>query len=299
MRKRGPSSQRSHFFQRVLGALLGLGALVISSGIASAAQGSEQYIVVASTTSTQSSGLFDYILPQFEAETDIEVRVVAVGTGQAIRIAERGDADVLFVHHQPSEERFVAAGYGVNRRDVMYNDFVIVGPAADPAGIEGTKDASAALAAIVQARAPFVSRGDDSGTHKKELSLWDAAGIDPSTASGAWYRETGSGMGAALNTAAAMDAYTLTDRGSWLSFRNRGDLGVLSQGDPRLFNQYGVILVNPARHPHVRAEAGRRFLEWLTSRDGQEAIAAYRVRDQQLFFPNYHEFAQSGAEAAP
>jgi len=243
-------------------------------------------ITVASTTSTENSGLFEYLLPEFTEDSGIEVRVVAVGTGQAIRIARNGDADVLFVHHRPSEEAFVAEGYGVRRYPVMHNDFVIVGPASDPAGISDTGDAAGALAAIARSRNIFASRGDDSGTHKKERSLWQAAGLDPAAAGDAWYRETGSGMGATLNTASAMDAYTLSDRGTWIRFGNKGDLVILSEGDPALFNPYGVILVNPGRHPHVRAEQGQAFIDWLVSPRGQRLIAAYRIDGEQAFFPD-------------
>ncbi len=258
-------------------------ALVLAAPAAWAGKGE---IIVASTTSTQNSGLFEHILPMFEAETGIKVRVVAVGTGQAIRLARRGDADVLFVHHKPSELKFVADGFGVKRFDVMYNDFVIVGPSDDPAGIRGMTDAAAAFARIAKAKALFASRGDDSGTNKAELGLWKAAGIDVAGASGRWYRETGSGMGATLNTASGLDAYTLSDRATWLNFRNRGRLAVLVEGDPRLFNQYGVTLVNPKKYPHVRVAEGQAFIDWLLSDKGQAAIAAYRVNGQQLFFPN-------------
>jgi tungstate transport system substrate-binding protein len=243
-------------------------------------------ITVASTTSTENSGLFGYLLPIFQKKTGIEVRVVAVGTGQAIKLAQNGDADVLFVHHKPSEEKFIAAGYGVKRFDVMYNDFVIVGPKADPAGLRGGADAAAALRRIADAQASFASRGDDSGTHKKEQSLWLGAGVAAAAASGRWYRETGSGMGATLNAAAGMGAYTLTDRASWIAFANKADLELLVEGDKRLFNQYGVSLVNPARFPHVKAADGQAFVDWLISPDGQSAIAAFRVDGQQLFFPN-------------
>jgi len=225
-------------------------------------------------------------LPQFTAATGIAVRVVAVGTGQALRIARNGDADVLLVHHRPSEEAFVAEGHGVARYDVMFNDFVLVGPRADSARLRGLDDAATALARVAAARAPFASRGDDSGTHKKELGLWAAAGLDPGAASGTWYRETGSGMGATLNAAAAMGAYALTDRATWLAFRNKGDLEVLVEGDRRLFNPYSAILVNPARHPHVHAREGQAFIDWLISGPGQDAIAAYRLDGRQLFFPN-------------
>ncbi|MCW9001145.1 MAG: substrate-binding domain-containing protein [Rhodospirillales bacterium] len=250
------------------------------------ASAGDRFITVASTTSTANSGLFDSILPIFQSKTGIEVRVVAVGTGQAIRLAKSGDADVLFVHHRPSEEKFVAEGFGVKRFDVMYNDFVIVGPKADPAGIKGMKDAPAAFAKIAAAGAPFASRADDSGTHKKEKGLWAAAKVDPVKASGGWYRETGSGMGATLNTASAMNAYALTDRGTWLSFGNRGDLVALAEGDERLFNPYGVILVNPAKFPHIKQADGQAFIDWIVSPEGQVAIAAYKRGGEQLFFPS-------------
>jgi tungstate transport system substrate-binding protein len=246
----------------------------------------EPFIVVQSTTSTQNSGLYDAILPEFTAAAGIEVRVVAVGTGQAIKNAQNCDGDVLLVHARPAEEKFVAEGYGVARTDLMYNDFVIVGPADDPAAIAGSGDAGAALTAIRDAGAPFASRGDDSGTHKKELALWQAAGIDPAAESGGWYRETGSGMGATLNIAVGMGAYALTDRATWIAFGNKGDHKILAEGDPALFNQYGVILVNPERCPNVKAEEGQAFIDWLLSDDGQAAIAAYRRDGQQLFFPN-------------
>lgn len=246
----------------------------------------ERFIVLQSTTSTQNSGLFDAILPGFTARSGVEVRVVAVGTGQALKNARNGDGDVLLVHAKPAEEAFVAEGFGVERLDVMYNDFVIVGPPADPAGIAGKADATAALKAVAEAGAPFASRGDDSGTHKKELALWTAAGVDPAAASGTWYRETGSGMGATLNTAVGMDAYTMTDRGTWIAFKNKGDFRILVEGDARLFNQYGVILVNPEKHPRVKAEDGQAFIDWLTGKEGQAAIAAYKRAGEQLFFPN-------------
>jgi tungstate transport system substrate-binding protein len=246
----------------------------------------ERFITVASTTSTENSGLFAHLLPRFTAASGIAVRVVAVGTGQAITLAKNGDADVLFVHHKPSEESFVADGFGVERFDVMYNDFVLVGPAGDPAGIGGLAEAPAAFARIAAAEAPFASRGDDSGTHKTELGLWRAAGVDAAAASGTWYRETGSGMGATLNAASAMDAYALTDRATWLKFANKGDLEVLVEGDPRLFNQYGVILVSAEKHPHVKVADGEAFIEWLTSPAGQAAIGAYRIEGAPAFFPN-------------
>jgi len=246
----------------------------------------EKFLTVASTTSTENSGLFQFLLPLFQRDTGIEVRVVAVGTGQAIELAQRGDADVLFVHHKPSEEKFVADGFGVARFDVMYNDFVVVGPRTDPAGVHGMTDVVAALTKVAAAHAPFVSRGDDSGTHKLELSLWQAAGVDVAAASGTWYREAGAGMGATLNTASGLEAYSLTDRGTWLSFTNRGHLAIVVEGDRRLFNQYGVILVNPAKYPHVKATEGQMFIDWLLSTKGQQAIAAFRVAEEQAYFPN-------------
>jgi tungstate transport system substrate-binding protein len=272
MRCRNP---RMHFAIAML-----LMALVIPAAAA------ERFITVASTTSTENSGLFGFILPQFQQATGIEVRVVAVGTGQAIKNAERGDADVLFVHHKPSEDQFVAQGFGVERRDVMYNDYVLLGPQTDPSGIKGTKDTVAALRQIAAKQTPFMSRGDDSGTHKLELSLWEAAGIDVKKASGSWYREAGSGMGATLNMASGLDGYTISDRGTWISFKNKGQLAIAVEGDPRLFNQYGVILVNPAKHARVKAEDGRAFIGWLISDQGQKAIADFRIEGQQLFFPN-------------
>jgi tungstate transport system substrate-binding protein len=263
--------------------------VVLVALLALPAVAAERFITVASTTSTENSGLFGYILPKFQQITGIAVRVVAVGTGQAMKNAERGDADVLFVHHQPSEEEFVAQGFGVERRDVMYNDFVLVGPQTDPARIQGMTDVVAALAQIAATPAAFVSRGDDSGTHKLELSLWEAAGIDVKKASGSWYREVGAGMGATLNTATGLDGYTISDRGTWISFQNKGKLAVLVAGDRRLFNQYGVILVNPAKHAHVKAKEGQAFIDWLTSDQGQQAIADFRIEGQQLFFPNAHK----------
>lgn len=243
------------------------------------------FITVASTTSTEQSGLFREILPAFRAATGIEARVVALGTGQALDMGRRGDADVVFVHDALAEERFVAEGFGVRRHEVMYNDFVIVGPKSDPAQAAG-RDVAAALRAIAQARAPFASRGDNSGTHAAELRYWKAVGVDPAAGKGSWYRETGSGMGPTLNMGSSANAYVLTDRGTWLSFRNRGELAVLVEGDTRLFNQYGVILVNPQRHPHVKQDAGQRFVDWLVSPAGQRAIAAYRIGGEPVFFPN-------------
>ncbi|KUJ79991.1 substrate-binding domain-containing protein [Ruegeria profundi] len=262
-------------------------ATLIAVGLtATEASAEAPFIVVQSTTSTQNSGLLDYILPGFEAETGIDVRVVAVGTGQAIRNAINGDGDVLLVHSKPAEEKFVADGWGVQRFDVMYNDFVLVGPKSDPAQVKGGTDIVAALTAVAEAEAPFASRGDDSGTHKAEMRLWDATAAEPTAASGTWYRETGSGMGATLNVANGMGAYVLTDRATWQSFGNKDNLEVLVEGDPRLFNQYGVILVNAEKHPHVRAAAGQRFIDWLIGPHGQEAIASYKLDGQQLFFPN-------------
>ncbi len=261
-------------------------ALALLIALGRTAPAAERFITLASTTSTANSGLFDHILPLFTATTAIEVRVVAVGTGAALKLGERGDADVVLVHARAAEDEFVARGFGVERRAVMYNDFVIVGPASDPAGIAGSRDAPAALVAIARAAAPFVSRGDDSGTHKAERRLWRAAGIDPSLGSGKWYFETGSGMGATLNTAAAKEAYSLSDRGTWLSFKNRGGLTVAVEGDRRLFNPYGVILVNPERHPYVKRKAAMAFIDWLTSAPGQAAIAAFAIAGEQLFVPN-------------
>lgn len=251
-----------------------------------AAQSMERFITVQSTTSTQNSGLFDAILPQFLDETGIELRVVAVGTGQAIRNAMNGDGDVLFVHSRPSEEKFVADGFGVQRFDVMYNDFVIVGPEDDPAGVAGSSNVVDALRTIAEAEAPFASRGDDSGTHKAELRLWNEAGVDVSAASGTWYRETGSGMGATLNTGTGMGAYVMTDRATWIAFGNKGAHAVAVEGDPKMFNQYGVILVNPEKHSNVKAKDGQVFVDWVISEQGQAAIAGYKVDGQQLFFPN-------------
>jgi tungstate transport system substrate-binding protein len=246
----------------------------------------DKSIVVASTTSTQDSGLFGHILPLFKAKTGIDVKVIAQGTGQALDTGRRGDADVVFVHAKPSEEKFVADGAGVKRYPVMYNDFVLIGPKSDPAGIAATRDIVAALRAIKAKNAPFVSRGDRSGTHQAELALWKDAGIDIATDKGPWYRDIGQGMGAALNTASAMNAYVLSDRGTWISFKNRGDLAIAVQGDNKLFNQYGVILVNPQKHAHVKQSPGQAFIDWLISPEGQKAIADYKINGEQLFFPN-------------
>jgi tungstate transport system substrate-binding protein len=248
----------------------------------------DKSIVVASTTSTQDSGLFGQILPLFKAKTGIDVRVIAQGTGQALDTARRGDADVVFVHAKPQEQKFITDGYGVKRHDVMYNDFVLIGPKNDPAGVAGKKDIVAALTAIKAKQAPFVSRGDRSGTHQAELALWRAAGVDIAKDKGPWYREIGQGMGAALNTASAMNAYVLADRGTWISFKNRSDLAIAVEGDRRLFNQYGIILVNPEKFPHVKKEDGQAFIDWITSPEGQKAIADYKIGGQQLFFPNAH-----------
>ena len=268
--------------RRFVAAALAAFAAVLAPG----ANAQDRYIVVASTTSTEQSGLFGFILPIFEKSTGIQVRVVALGTGQALDLARRGDADVVFVHDPAAERKFLAEGHGVGRRDVMYNDFVLIGPKSDPAKVAGGKDITAALEKIQAARAAFVSRGDESGTHAAELRLWKLAGIDIAAQKGPWYRDTGSGMGPALNTASAMNAYILADRGTWLSFKNRGDLEIVVEGDKRLFNQYGVMLVNPAKHPHVKKEMGQRFADWVVSPDGQRAIAQYTIGGQQLFFPN-------------
>ena len=260
-----------------------LGALFLSCV---AVQAEERFITVASTTSTEQSGLFKYLLPIFEKKTGIGVRVVAVGTGQALDIGRRGDADVVFVHAKPLEEKFLAEGQGVKRFDVMYNDFVLIGPKSDPAKVAGMKDAAQAFRMIKAAQAPFVSRADKSGTYFAELELWKLAGIDIAKDKGSWYRETGQGMGPALNTAAAMNAYILADRGTWLSFKNRADLDIVVQGDSRLFNQYGVMLVNPKLHPNVKVAEGQTFVDWVISPEGQRAIADYEINGQQLFFPN-------------
>jgi tungstate transport system substrate-binding protein len=246
----------------------------------------DKFIVLSSTTSTEQSGLFAHLLPIFEKKTGIKVRVVALGTGQALDMGRRGDADVVFVHDKAAEEKFVADGFALERKEVMYNDFVLIGPKADPAGVAGSREILAALKKIEAAKAPFVSRGDKSGTHAAELRYWKAAGIDPDKQKGPWYRDTGSGMGPALNTAASMDAYILADRGTWLSFKNRAELTIVVEGDQRLFNQYGVMLVNPAKHAHVKKELGQQFVDWVLSAEGQQAIADYKIGGQQLFFPN-------------
>jgi tungstate transport system substrate-binding protein len=249
----------------------------------------DKFIVVASTTSTEDSGLFKYLLPLFNAKTGIDVRVVAQGTGQALATARKGDADVVLVHDQAAEQKFVEDGFGVGRRDVMFNDFVIVGPKSDPAKIYGSRDVMQSLAKIAASRSAFVSRGDKSGTHAAELRYWNQANIDPQIGKGTWYRETGSGMGPTLNTASAMGAYAFTDRGTWFGFKNRGNLSIAVEGDAKLNNQYGIMLVNPAKHAHIKKEWGQSFIDWMTSPEGQSAIAAYKIEGQPLFFPNYVE----------
>jgi tungstate transport system substrate-binding protein len=256
------------------------------SATALQAQTPERFIVVSSTTSTTDSGLFNHLLPLFKNKTGIDVRVVSQGTGQALDTGRRGDADVVFVHAKAQEDKFVADGFGVERKPVMYNDFVLIGPKSDPAGVQGSKDIVAALKAVQAKQAPFISRGDKSGTHSAELALWKAAGIEIEQAKGPWYREIGQGMGAALNTASALNGYVLSDRATWLNFKNRGELAIVVEGDKRLFNQYGVILVNPAKHAHVKAKDGQAFIDWLVSPEGQKAIADYKINGEALFFPN-------------
>src|SRR5262245_30280379 len=268
--------------RRIMVAAALLAAFVLSGP----ARSQDKSITVASTTSTQDSGLFGHILPLFKAKTGIDVKVVAQGTGQALDTGRRGDADVVFVHAKPQEEKFVADGFGVKRFDVMYNDFVLIGPKADRAKIKGGNDVVGALKAISAAGSSFVSRGDRSGTHAAELALWKAAGLDPAGSKPAWYREIGQGMGAALNTANAMNAYVLSDRGTSISYKNKGDLEILVEGDQRLFNQYGVILVNPEKHPNVKKDLGQAFIDWILSAEGQNAIRSYKIEGQQLFFPN-------------
>ena len=253
--------------------------------LASPAIAQEKSIVVSSTTSTEQSGLFEFMLPIFKMKTGINVKVVAVGTGQALDIGRRGDADVVFVHDKPAEEKFVEEGFSTKRNEVMYNDFVLIGPQSDPAKIGGGKDIQVALQKIATAQAPFISRGDKSGTHAAELRYWKSAGITVLPTQ-TWYKETGSGMGPALNTASAMNGYILADRATWLSFKNRGDLVILVQGDPKLFNQYGVMLVNAAKFPHVKKVEGQAFIDWLVSKSGQDVIASYQIGGEQLFFPN-------------
>jgi tungstate transport system substrate-binding protein len=265
--------------------LIAAGALALLAQSAPALA-QDKSIVVASTTSTQDSGLFGHILPLFKAKTGIDVKVIALGTGQALDTARRGDADVVFVHAKSAEEKFLAEGFGVKRYPVMYNDFVLIGPKSDPAGVKGTKDIVAALNTIKSKAIPFISRGDKSGTHIAEINLWKAAGVDIAADKGPWYKEIGQGMGAALNTAAASNAYVLSDRGTWLAFKNKEDLVISVQGDKRLFNQYGVMLVNPAKHPSVKKDLGQQFIDWLVSAEGQKAIADYKINGEQLFYAN-------------
>ena len=261
-------------------------AASVAAALCAPALAQDKSIVVASTTSTQDSGLFEYLLPIFKQATGITVKVIAQGTGQALDTGRRGDADVVFVHAKPAEEKFLAEGWGVKRYPVMYNDFILVGPKGDPAGVNGSKDIVAALKTIATKHAPFVSRGDRSGTNQAELALWKVAGIDIATAKGPWYREIGQGMGAALNTSGAMGAYTISDRGTWIHFKNKGDLVIAVEGDKRLFNQYGVMLVNPAKHPTVKKDLGQAFIDWLVSPAGQKVIENYKIDGQQLFFPD-------------
>jgi tungstate transport system substrate-binding protein len=260
--------------------------LVLAAALGAPAFAQDKSIVVASTTSTQDSGLFGHILPLFKAKSGIEVKVVSQGTGQALDTGRRGDADVVFVHAKAQEEKFLAEGHGVKRYPVMYNDFVLIGPKSDPAGIKGMKDVGAALKQIMAKGAPFISRGDKSGTHIAEINLWKASGIDIEKDKGSWYKSIGQGMGAALNTAGASNAYVLSDRGTWISFKNKGDLVIAVEGDKRLFNQYGVMLVNPSKHPTVKKELGRAFIDWLVSPEGQKTIASYKINGEQLFYPN-------------
>ena len=259
---------------------------LVAFASAALAQAPERFIIVSSTTSTTDSGLFNYLLPIFKAKTGIDVRVISQGTGQALDTGRRGDADVVFVHAKPQEEKFIADGFGVERKPVMYNDFVLIGPKSDPAGIKGTKDIAAALQAVQLKQAPFVSRGDKSGTHAAELALWKSAGVEIEQVKSPWYREIGQGMGAALNTASALNAYVLADRATWLNFKNRADLEIIVEGDKRLFNQYGVILVNPAKHANVKVKDGQAFIDWLVSPEGQKAIGDYKINGEVLFFPN-------------
>jgi tungstate transport system substrate-binding protein len=270
------------FNRRIVLAAVTLGALAF----AAPALAQDKSIVVSSTTSTQDSGLFGHILPLFKAKTGIEVKVLSQGTGQALDTGRRGDADVVFVHAKSAEMKFLEEGFSTKRYPVMYNDFVLIGPKSDPAGIKGNKDIVTALKAIKNEGVPFISRGDKSGTHVAELALWKAAGIDIEADKGPWYKSIGQGMGAALNTASANNSYVLADRGTWLSFKNRGDLVIAVEGDKRLFNQYGVMLVNPAKHPTVKKELGQQFIDWLVSAEGQKAIAGYKIGGEQLFYPN-------------
>jgi tungstate transport system substrate-binding protein len=268
--------------RRFIVSIASLLTLMFFSGVAL----SQKSIVVSSTTSTEQSGLFKHLLPAFESKTGIQVKVVAVGTGQALDIGRRGDADVVFVHDKVAEEKFISEGFGIERFEVMYNDFILIGPKQDPAKIGKSKDIETALKKISQGKSAFISRGDKSGTHAAELRFWKNAGIDVNQSKETWYKETGSGMGPALNTASAMNAYILADRGTWISFKNRGDLEVMVEGDPKLFNQYGVILVNPSKHPQVKKSEGQMFIDWLISSEGQAAIASYKLNGEQLFFPN-------------
>jgi len=277
---------KTHLHRRGIVIALTAAALSFTGPALAQDKSQDKSIVVSSTTSTQDSGLFGHILPLFKAKTGIDVKVISQGTGQALDTGRRGDADVVFVHAKPQEEKFVADGFGVKRSPVMYNDFILVGPKNDPAGVKG-RDIAKAFTTIKAKAAPFISRGDRSGTHAAELALWKTANIDVAGADkGPWYKEIGQGMGAALNTASASNSYVLTDRGTWLSFKNRGDLDIVVEGDNKLFNQYGVILVNPAKHPHVKKEFGQQFVDWLVSAEGQKAIADYKINGQQLFFPN-------------
>jgi tungstate transport system substrate-binding protein len=260
--------------------------IALAAGLSGTVIAQEKSIVVSSTTSTTDSGLFNHILPLFKAKTGIDVKVVSQGTGQALETGRRGDSDVVFVHAKGQEEKFVADGFGVKRFPVMYNDFVLIGPKSDPAGIKGSKDIAAALKAIKGKSADFISRGDKSGTHSAELRLWKTAGVDIAAEKGGWYKEIGQGMGAALNTASASNGYVLSDRATWINFKNRGELDIVVQGDDRLFNQYGIILVNPEKHKHVKTEMGQAFIDWIISPEGQKAIADYKINNQQLFFPN-------------
>ena len=269
---------------RLLTTLLLLLVICFVTSVASADE--DSFITLSSTTSTDNSGLLEYLIPKFKDKTGIDVRVIAVGTGRALQLGERGDADVVLVHHKTSEETFIDKGFGIHRRDVMYNDYIIVGPKNDPANIKELKHAADAFKIISQSKVPFISRGDDSGTHKKEVELWSMAQVDAAKYSGDWYREAGAGMGATLNIANGMNAYTMTDRGTWLSFKNRDDLALLFENDPPLFNQYGVILVNPKRHGHIKYQQAKQFSDWLISSEGQQAIADFTLQDQQLFFPN-------------
>jgi tungstate transport system substrate-binding protein len=262
--------------------------IALATSLATQAAAQDKSIVVASTTSTQDSGLFGYLLPIFKQKTGIDVKVLAQGTGQALDTARRGDADVVFVHAKTAEEEFVTQGFGVRRCPVMYNDFVLIGPENDPAGVNG-KGIVAALQTIKAKSAPFISRGDRSGTNMAEIKFWNDAGIDIAKDSGSWYKEIGQGMGAALNTASALNAYVLSDRWTWLAFRNRGEFTIVVEGDKRLFNQYGVMLVNPVKHPNVKKDLGQQFVDWSISEDGQSAIARYKVNGQQLFYPNAND----------